>query len=43
MLIVGELINSSKKSIRDALENKDAAYILQVVKAQKEEIGRAHV
>lgn len=36
MLIVGELINSSKKSIRDALENKDAAYILQVVKAQKE-------
>ena len=42
MLIVGELINSSRKSIREALVKKDEAYIRQVVKAQ-EEAGATYI
>lgn len=42
MLIVGELINSSRKLIREALEKRDEAYIGQVVKAQ-EEAGASYI
>jgi 5-methyltetrahydrofolate corrinoid/iron sulfur protein methyltransferase len=42
MLIVGELINSSRKSIREALEKKDVEYIIKVVKAQ-EEAGATYI
>jgi len=34
MLIVGELINSSRKRINEAVENKDAEYIKQIAKEQ---------
>lgn len=36
MLIVGELINSSRKAIKEAVEAKDAAYIQQIAKEQAE-------
>lgn len=36
MLIIGELINTSRKAIREAVENRDAAYIQQVAKEQVE-------
>lgn len=36
MLIVGELINTSRKPIREAVEAKDAAYIQQIAKEQAE-------
>ncbi|MDT3699911.1 MAG: methyltetrahydrofolate cobalamin methyltransferase [Thermincola sp.] len=36
MLIVGELINTSRKPIREAVEKRDATYIQQVAKAQEE-------
>ena len=36
MVIVGELINTSRKSIREAVEKRDTAYIQQVVKAQEQ-------
>ncbi|MBP2652713.1 MAG: acsE 2 [Firmicutes bacterium] len=38
MLIIGELINTSRKVIRDAVEARNAAYIQQVAKEQ-EEVG----
>jgi len=34
MLIVGELINSSRKDIKPAVENKDAAFIQKITKDQ---------
>ncbi len=34
MLIVGELINTSRKSIREAVENRDAAYIRDIAGKQ---------
>lgn len=36
MLIIGELINTSRKAIKEAVEKKDAAYIQQIAKAQVE-------
>ncbi|MHB1406963.1 MAG: methyltetrahydrofolate cobalamin methyltransferase [Desulfitobacteriaceae bacterium] len=36
MLIIGELINTSRKAIREAVENKDGEYIKQIAKAQLE-------
>lgn len=36
MLIVGELINTSRKAIKQAVEEKDAAYIQQIAKEQAE-------
>ncbi len=36
MLIVGELINTSRKAIKAAVEAKDAAYIQQIAKEQAE-------
>lgn len=36
MLIIGELINSSRKAIREAIEKKDAEYIKQIAKDQVE-------
>lgn len=36
ILIVGELINSSRKDIKPAVENKDAAYIQKIAKDQVE-------
>lgn len=36
MLIVGELINSSRKSICEAIKNKDKQYIRQVVRVQEQ-------
>lgn len=36
MLIIGELINTSRKAIREAVENKDGEYIKQIAKAQFE-------
>ncbi|MBP2645106.1 MAG: acsE 2 [Firmicutes bacterium] len=36
MLIIGELINTSRKLIREAVEIRDAAYIQQVAKDQQE-------
>lgn len=35
MLVVGELINTSRKAIREAVEKRDSAYIQQVAKAQE--------
>lgn len=35
MLIVGELINTSRKTIREAVEKKDVDYIQQVARAQE--------
>lgn len=34
MLIVGELINTSRKAIKPAVENKDAAYIKEIAQKQ---------
>ncbi len=36
MLIVGELINTSRKAINEAVEKRDAAYIQQIAKEQVE-------
>lgn len=36
MLIVGELINTSRKAIREAVEGQDGAYIQKIAKAQIE-------
>lgn len=36
MLIIGELINTSRKAIKEAVENRDVAYIQQVAKEQVE-------
>ncbi|KUO50703.1 MAG: methyltetrahydrofolate--corrinoid methyltransferase [Desulfitibacter sp. BRH_c19] len=36
MLIVGELINTSRKDIKPAVENRDAAYIQKIAKEQVE-------
>ncbi|MDO0822128.1 methyltetrahydrofolate cobalamin methyltransferase [Desulfosporosinus nitroreducens] len=36
MLIIGELINTSRKAIKEAVENRDGAYIQQVAKEQVE-------
>lgn len=36
MLIVGELINTSRKAIREAVEARDAAYIQQIAKSEVE-------
>ncbi|MDR3541634.1 MAG: methyltetrahydrofolate cobalamin methyltransferase [Desulfosporosinus sp.] len=36
MLIIGELINTSRKGVREAVENQNAEYIRQLAKAQIE-------
>lgn len=36
MLIIGELINSTRKRIRTAVENRDASYIKEVAVKQAE-------
>ena len=36
MLLVGELINASRKSIKEAIENQDAAFIHRVAREQAE-------
>lgn len=36
MLIIGELINTSRKAIKEAVENKDAEYIRQIAQRQAE-------
>lgn len=36
MLIIGELINTSRKAIKEAVETKNAAYIQQIAKEQVE-------
>lgn len=40
MVVVGELINTSRKAIREAVENRDAAYIQKV--AMDQEAAGAH-
>ncbi|MCL6479028.1 MAG: methyltetrahydrofolate cobalamin methyltransferase [Peptococcaceae bacterium] len=40
MLVVGELINTSRKAIREAVEKRDAGYIQKVARLQAE--GGAH-
>ena len=40
MLIVGELINTSRKAIKPAVENRDAAFIKDI--AQKQVDAGAH-
>lgn len=35
MIIIGELINSSRKNIKDAIANKDVAYIQDIAKKQE--------
>lgn len=35
MIIIGELINSSRKNIKEAIENKDVAYIQDIAKKQE--------
>lgn len=42
MLIIGELINTSRKLIREAVENRNEQYIRQVAKAQAE-AGAAYI
>ena len=42
MLIIGELINTSRKLIREAVEKKDGQYIQQIAKAQ-EEAGATYI
>lgn len=42
MLIIGELINTSRKKIHEAVEKKDAEYLKSVVKAQ-EEAGASYI
>ncbi|KZL89295.1 methyltetrahydrofolate cobalamin methyltransferase [Clostridium magnum] len=42
MLIIGELINTSRKAIREAVEKKDGQYIQQIAKAQ-EEAGATYI
>jgi 5-methyltetrahydrofolate--homocysteine methyltransferase len=42
MLIIGELINTSRKLIREAVEKKDGEYIQQIAKAQ-EEAGATYI
>ncbi len=36
MLIVGELINASRKSVREIIEKQDAAAVAQLARHQKE-------
>lgn len=36
MLVIGELINTSRKAIKEAVENKDAEYIQKIAKDQVE-------
>ncbi len=36
MIVVGELINASRKKIKEAIENKDAAYLQEVARDQAE-------
>ncbi|MDP4125455.1 MAG: methyltetrahydrofolate cobalamin methyltransferase [Bacillota bacterium] len=36
MLIIGELINTSRKAIKEAVENRNSAYIQQIAKEQVE-------
>lgn len=36
MFVVGELINTSRKAIREAVEKRDAGYIQKIAKAQEE-------
>lgn len=36
MVVVGELINTSRKAIREAVEKRDTDYIQQIAKAQEE-------
>ena len=36
MVVVGELINTSRKAIREAVEKRDTHYIQQIAKAQEE-------
>lgn len=42
MIVIGELINTSRKSIREAVDKKDVAYIQKVVKDQ-EEAGASYI
>lgn len=35
MIIIGELINSSRKNIKEAIENKDVAYLQDIAKKQE--------
>lgn len=42
MLIIGELINTSRKLIKEAVEKKDSEYIKQIAKAQ-EEAGATYI
>jgi cobalamin-dependent methionine synthase I len=42
MLIIGELINTSRKAIREAVEKKDAEYIKKVAK-DEEECGASYI
>ena len=42
MLIIGELINTSRKAIRGAVEKKDAEYIKKIAKAE-EEAGAGYI
>lgn len=42
MLIIGELINTSRKVIREAVEKKDAQYIREIAKKQ-EEAGATYI
>lgn len=42
MLIIGELINTSRKLIREAVEKKDAQYIKQIAKTE-EEAGATYI
>jgi len=42
MLIIGELINTSRKAIREAVQNKDDQYICQIAKEQ-EEAGATYI
>lgn len=39
MVIVGELINTSRKAIKPAVENKDAVFIKELTKKQVAEIN----
>jgi len=36
MLVIGELINSTRKQVRAAIENKDSAYIQNLAQRQVE-------
>ena len=36
MIIVGELINASRKSVREVIEKQDDAEIIKIAQAQKD-------